>query len=382
MSAKRRDKSKKSHETVNPPESFSVAQSSSSRKNQVYDKVNFGLDALGNISEGSDVLAPLKAACRTTKSVLDIMQAIESNQEEWTNLTQRLKGYMSGLEKQTTLFEAYAANDRAFDEALRQPLMHYFKALEDIHDTVVEVREKRSRSKLGFLKSMSKVKIDAGEIRELNRDIEDGHRHFMEALGIFTALRTQGIERKIETATILRLLPTVAFAASSVHTTCLKRTREAVLQMIWRWASEPGPQVYSRNVRSRIMAERRSVRVDSSSPRQTTTHRPRTSSVRPSQETLSIISLISDPTLPKLWNRTLLSCEVLWMSNFRTLITNPLLQSGKRVILVIDAIDECKSGSQRRTSRGACYRCSRVANLKIFLTSRPDPVIEAVLQDF
>ncbi|CCA76207.1 related to WD40-repeat protein (notchless protein) [Serendipita indica DSM 11827] len=271
MSAKRRDKSKKSHETVNPPESSSVAQSSSSRKNQVYDTVNFGLDALGNISEGSDVLAPLKAACRTTKSVLDIMQAIESNQEEWTNLTQRLKEYMSGLEKQTTLFEAYAANDRAFDEALRQPLMHYFeyviiprflqqadryRALKDIHDTVVEVREKRSRSKLGFLKSMSKVKIDAGEIRELNRDIEDGHRQFMvrvssvffaislytqEALGIFTALRTQAIERRIETATILQSilqLPTVAFAASSVHTTCLKGTREAVLQMIWRWASE------------------------------------------------------------------------------------------------------------------------------------------------
>ncbi|CCA77656.1 hypothetical protein PIIN_11634 [Serendipita indica DSM 11827] len=65
----------------------------------------------------------------------------------------------------------------------------------------------------------------------------------------------------------------------------------------------------------------------------------------------------------------------------RTLITNPLLQSDKRVILVIDAIDECKSGSQRRELLEALATAAReCANLKIFLTSRPDPVIEAVLQ--
>ncbi|CCA69055.1 related to WD40-repeat protein (notchless protein) [Serendipita indica DSM 11827] len=66
---------------------------------------------------------------------------------------------------------------------------------------------------------------------------------------------------------------------------------------------------------------------------------------------------------------------------FRTLIIGPLSHSDKRVIIVIDAIDECRSGSQRRELVETIAMGVRGSkNLKIFMTSRPDPVIEAVLK--
>ncbi|CCA71148.1 hypothetical protein PIIN_05083 [Serendipita indica DSM 11827] len=66
---------------------------------------------------------------------------------------------------------------------------------------------------------------------------------------------------------------------------------------------------------------------------------------------------------------------------FRTLITGPLRHRQKRVILVIDAIDECKSGAKRKELLETLVTATREStNLRIFITSRPDPVIEAVLQ--
>ncbi|CCA74778.1 related to S. pombe trp-asp repeat containing protein [Serendipita indica DSM 11827] len=65
----------------------------------------------------------------------------------------------------------------------------------------------------------------------------------------------------------------------------------------------------------------------------------------------------------------------------RTLVTAPLQHRQKRTILVIDAFDECKSGTQRRELLDSLAMAVReTRNLKIFITSRPDPVIESVLQ--
>lgn len=104
------------------------------------------------------------------------MRAIDNNQEEWLDLIRRVNEYMSVLEEQIALFEAYPPEDRAVDEAFSRPLINYIESLEDIHDTVVNITEKRSRN---LFKAFTKVKIDMGEIRKLNRDVEDRYRQFM-----------------------------------------------------------------------------------------------------------------------------------------------------------------------------------------------------------
>ncbi|CCA77409.1 hypothetical protein PIIN_11386, partial [Serendipita indica DSM 11827] len=165
---------------------------------------------------------------------------------------------MSTIEEQIALFETYPPEDMAVNEAFKRPLAHYVKCLEDMHDKVVNLEEKRRLDKHAFSKAIIKVKIDVEEILKLNRDIEDRHSQFMGALGLFTALGIQSVERNtkvikadveatkanmktvltdVESAAILQL-PTVAFAASSVHRACLTGTRDAVLQTIWRWADD------------------------------------------------------------------------------------------------------------------------------------------------
>ncbi|CCA76678.1 hypothetical protein PIIN_10667, partial [Serendipita indica DSM 11827] len=65
---------------------------------------------------------------------------------------------------------------------------------------------------------------------------------------------------------------------------------------------------------------------------------------------------------------------------FQKLVIDPIHHSQGRVILVIDALDECKSGLQRRELVEMLSTAVRGAkNLKIFMTSRPDPVIQAAL---
>ena len=122
----------------------------------------------------------------------DEPEAMDDNQEEWVDLTRRLDGYMSALERQIELFEKYPPEERVVDEAFSQPLIHYvkyvciliplpttdqFRLLEDLHSIVVD--RTRSQNRFTMWMKMRKAKFDAGEIRKFNRDIEDRHRQFM-----------------------------------------------------------------------------------------------------------------------------------------------------------------------------------------------------------
>lgn len=71
------------------------------------------------------------------------------------------------------------------------------RVLEEFDRVVTSHMHKRSRCRVGVLTEIRKVKVDAGLIRHFNRDIEDLHRQFMEALSSFTAFRIQAIERKV-----------------------------------------------------------------------------------------------------------------------------------------------------------------------------------------
>ncbi|CCA75830.1 hypothetical protein PIIN_09818 [Serendipita indica DSM 11827] len=407
MSSRKSDKSKKSHNIVNISGSSSSAHRSTSKKEQGYGTINTGLDIVANIAEASDILAPLKAACRTTKSILEVVQAIESNQEEWTDLTRRLKEYMSALEERTALFETYPLGDRAVDEVFSRPLIHYVEFLEDMHDMVVDLRAKRSRNKLGFLNAFSKVKIDAGEIRKLNREIEDRHRLFMEALGVFTALRVQVVERnteatranveailtEVDAAAILQL-PTVAFVASSVHRTCLKGTREAVLQMIREWAHDDtsdksifwlcdiagsGKSTVAMSAmdawrKEGVLGGRFFFSMASSDG--STTDKFCSTIAR------DLVHFIPEltPSVAEAVKRNPSFMRSSIDEQFQTLVVGPLNRRKGRVILVLDALDECKSGSQRRELLETLSKAVQESkNLRIFMTSRPDPVIQGVL---
>ncbi|CAG7853401.1 SubName: Full=Related to archipelago beta form (F-box-WD40 repeat protein) {ECO:0000313/EMBL:CCA74347.1}, partial [Serendipita indica DSM 11827] len=113
-----------------------AAGRSPGKKDQVQNTASIALDVVANIAEASDILAPLKAACRATKSIIDVKQAIDDNQGDWSDL--------------------YPPQDRVVDEAFSQPLVRYVEVLEDIHCAIVNDRHTRPRTSHGAFTAIGK----------------------------------------------------------------------------------------------------------------------------------------------------------------------------------------------------------------------------------
>ncbi|CCA77104.1 related to archipelago beta form (F-box-WD40 repeat protein), partial [Serendipita indica DSM 11827] len=189
-------------------------------------------------------------------------------------------------------------------------------------------------------------------------------------------------------------LPIVAFAASSVHRTCLKGTRETVLQTIWHWADDDTSEkpifwlcdIAGSGKSTVAMSAAESWQEKGvlggrfffsiSSNEASTTEKFCSTIARDLVHHIPELA----PHVAGAVKRNLSVMRSSLDEQFKTLITDPLLCRQGRVILVVDALDECKSASQRRKLVEAVSTAVRAnKNLKIFMTSRPDPVIDAVL---
>ncbi|CCA74347.1 related to archipelago beta form (F-box-WD40 repeat protein) [Serendipita indica DSM 11827] len=368
--------------STKPNQGLSTAAERSSRKrDQVQNAASIALDVVANVAEASDILAPLKAACKTTKSIIDVKQTIDDNQGDWNDL--------------------YPPEDRAVDEAFSQPLVRYVELLEDIHCAIVNDAHKRRRTSRSAFTAIGNVRIDAGMILKFNQEIEDRHRQFTAALDLFIGHRVQVIERNTKAtksdvdASFIFQLPMVAFVPSSVHTTCLQGTRQAVLQTIRNWAEDDtsdkrifwlcdiagsGKSTVAMSVAASWRTERAlgGQFFFSMSNNDTSTTEKFCSTM--ARDLVHHIPELA-PHVADAVKRNPSIMRSSLEEQFRTLITDPLRYRQGRVVLIVDAIDECKSGPQRRELLDTLAKAVRESrNVKIFITSRPDPVIESVLQ--
>ncbi|CAG7845891.1 WD repeat-containing protein 5 [Serendipita indica DSM 11827] len=390
------------------PGASASPENSSRKRKQAYNIASLSTDLVANVAEASDILAPLKAACRATKSIIDVIQAIDDNQEEWSDLVQRLEEYMSAIQDQIDLFEDYPAEDRAVDKAFSQPLIRYVEFLESLYTTAVNHRGEQSRGSRGAFTAISKTRLDAGMIHELNLDIEDRHRQFTEALTVFTALRIQAIERntkatKSKVGTILTdvdanailQLPMAAFVASSVHGTCMQGTRESVLQTIMYWAEDDSREkpifwlcdIAGSGKSTVAMSVAETWRTEGALGGQFffSMASSEASNTEKFCSTMARDLVHHIPSLaPYVAEAVKHGPSVMRSSlgeQFRTLIIGPLRHRKEPVILLIDALDECKSPSQRKELLDTLAMATQESkNLKVFITSRPDSIIESVLQ--
>ncbi|CCA74792.1 related to S. pombe trp-asp repeat containing protein [Serendipita indica DSM 11827] len=386
---------------MNPDGSSPFKGGPSRKRRQAYSVAAITLEAAANVAESSDILAPLKAACRTTKLILDNMQAVDNNQEGWADLTQRMEGYMLAIENQIESFAKYPPEDREVNEAFSRPLTDYVDFLEESHRNITNQRHKRKRSGLNELTEVSKVMLDADTIRKFNRDIEDQHRKFIDALSLFTAYRIQAVERdnkailaNVDNSAILQL-PMVAFVASSVHTTCLQGTRQAVLKTISHWAGDDtshtpifwlcdiagsGKSTVAMSTAAIWKAEGTlggQFFFSMADSEASTTEKFCPTMARELADHMPELA----PHITEAVTQHPAIMRTSLCQQFRTFITGPIRNRKKRVIFVIDAVDECKAGRKRKELLEALATATREStNLKIFITSRPDPAIETVLQ--
>ncbi|CAG7853266.1 SubName: Full=Uncharacterized protein {ECO:0000313/EMBL:CCA76038.1}; Flags: Fragment [Serendipita indica DSM 11827] len=190
-------------------------------------------------------------------------------------------------------------------------------------------------------------------------------------------------------------LPVVAFAPSSVHTTCLQGTRQAVLETISQWAdgdSSEKPIFWLCDIagsgKSTVamtamekwkkqgilgggfffsMASSESSDIEkfcSTMARELAQHIPE----------------LGTP-IAEIVKRNPALLRASFDQQFRMLITDPLQHRQTQVVLVLDALDECKSGAQRKELVETLASAAQESkNLRIFITSRPDPVVERVLE--
>ncbi|CAG7853599.1 Nuclear distribution protein PAC1 {ECO:0000255/HAMAP-Rule:MF_03141} AltName: Full=Lissencephaly-1 homolog {ECO:0000255/HAMAP-Rule:MF_03141}; Short=LIS-1 {ECO:0000255/HAMAP-Rule:MF_03141}; AltName: Full=nudF homolog {ECO:0000255/HAMAP-Rule:MF_03141} [Serendipita indica DSM 11827] len=167
---------------------------------------------------------------------------------------------------------------------------------------------------------------------------------------------------------VLFQLPMVAFAPSSVHNPCLKGTRAAVLDTISKWANDDStekPIFWLCDIAGSGKST-----VAMSAGRHGGSRVLGGAFFSPWQGTRS--------TYPRAWapiaevvkrNPALLRSS--FDEQFRILITGPSA-SKRHTIIVIDAIDECKSGRQKKELVETSAAAQESNNLRIFITSRPD----------
>ncbi|CCA73096.1 hypothetical protein PIIN_07050, partial [Serendipita indica DSM 11827] len=189
--------------------------------------------------------------------------------------------------------------------------------------------------------------------------------------------------------------PSVDSEAFSVHRTCLQGTREAVLQRIQDWANTEASKKpifwlcdIAGSGKSTV-----AMSVLEAWKREGTLGGyfffSMTSNERSTIDKLC--PTIARHLVQHIWNIAPYIAEVVernpaimhrpFDEQFRVLITGPLKRLGRRIMLVIDAIDECKSESQRKDLLDTLAKATQESvDLKIFITSRPDPVIQAVLE--
>ncbi|CAG7849907.1 SubName: Full=Uncharacterized protein {ECO:0000313/EMBL:CCA70337.1} [Serendipita indica DSM 11827] len=189
-------------------------------------------------------------------------------------------------------------------------------------------------------------------------------------------------------------LPLASFVPSSVHRTCLDGTRKDVLQMIWDWAENDSSEkpifwlcdIAGSGKSTVAMSAAESWQekkilgggffFSMSSTESSTTEKFCSTIARDIADCIpELAPHVAEAVKqnPSILRRPL-------DKQLQTLVVGPLDRRQERVILVIDALDECKSGSQRRELVEALSTAVQGSkNLKIFMTSRPDPVIQAVL---
>ncbi|CCA72103.1 related to WD40-repeat protein (notchless protein) [Serendipita indica DSM 11827] len=333
-------------------------------------------------------------------------QVTEDNQEQWKDFMRHLEDYISTIENLIEWFERDSPEAMSVTDAFSQPLVHYVKHLEELRCVIMNQQHKRSRN--GPATRSRKANFDQSGIRRLWRDIEGEYQRFTEAA--YTGYKVHKFERSVKSpkpmseisqtsvnASSICQLPVVSSFIPSIHRTCLEGTRQDILRRIQHWGSNdssdkpifwlcdiPGSGK-STVAMSAIKAWQEQGTLGAhfffsmtSSERSDT---EKFCSTIASHLVYYIPELV--PSITEAVEQNPYVMQRPLTEQFQTLVTRPLRHWSKPIVIVIDGVDECKSGAQRnKLLETLAMAAGESRLLKIFITSRPDPLIEQVLQPF
>ncbi|KAB5589051.1 Vegetative incompatibility protein HET-E-1 [Ceratobasidium theobromae] len=306
------------------------------------------------LERSSDVFPPLKSAVAGLIGCLDIIQAAAGNDQDYADLASRFAGMANTLSRYMNELDPAEANDDKITGIIQS-----------IDTQVSHIAQKRGRGKG---KRLLESKEDQDDVTKCYREIE---RLFQE-LQNDISLRTLSEVRKQREMSLLGGLSTVTDAKyNSSYSTTIKRrgctasTREKVQGDLRKWVQDPnGAKVFWM---SGMAGTGKTTLADFS--RIVPTIARQLAQCSPPFRTALRQALVENPEVGG-QNIVL---------QFKELLQEPLSKSeaeiSKGLVVIIDALDECGNKAGVRLMLEMLLRFAPNLPLKLFVTSRPEPVI-------
>ncbi|CAG7851405.1 Vegetative incompatibility protein HET-E-1 [Serendipita indica DSM 11827] len=342
-------------------------------------------------TEATSLLGPLKAVCEISLLFLETTRTINENTKGLKILRDSLEAHISILD------EGYlqAVEDGRMDkmpEALKDfnnASRDYIIALKGILAKMDELKHGRDQGVKGFFRKFTDAKIDMGNIADYKQEIAEATRVFEDTT------KCCQIQLQAEVWKVAQLGPEKPRPMGTQHKTCLLGTRVRILEEIRQWRLDPnadkrifwlcdvggsGKSTVTLTMCEEwdkaegVLVGRFFFSKNSRQTSETDDFCPVISDDISGQNKMILkqIKTIKEED-PNLLRRGL-------RHQFSKLIEEPLQLAGTDIVLVIDAMDECKEEMRGELIKLLVEKLSSMPKLKLFITSRPEPDITAILQ--
>lgn len=198
-----------------------------------------------DVSEASEILAPLKAACGATVTLLESIQAVGENKDAWRELVISIKRHLSTLNQQL---------DRIGDPHLSQgmetaftvPVVEYQETLQTILAKVFEeanITEADLTENKGNIKRLATrigtTRIEAIIINRFSARLKESNDLLVTSLQLYVAKETGEMKETLGQVYSLLVTSSVVtenFRHGNQHARCLEGTRDGIIQELDQWA--------------------------------------------------------------------------------------------------------------------------------------------------
>ncbi|KAG8824416.1 hypothetical protein FRC19_001824 [Serendipita sp. 401] len=363
-------------------------------------------NCLREISEASEMLAPLKSTSMLLIRGLETVRTMHNNRSAWEELARKLalhhttiNGYISQLE----------VGDRPSSNASQDALKKYAEVLSAILREATASADVAGTPNLKkTFKRIGDTQIEKDRIAELSRDADFAHRQFDEAMRIIMARQVTELQQQLDRvrAEIMQEIgelksrndlpdfdePFLSLVRGQDLDICEQGTRSEILGQIRIWAIDE--QIKSQIYWLNDAAGTGKTTIAATLADEWLTNRtlagrfffsPNSAATSSLDQFCSLLAKDIALQLPEV--RQVINARIREVSaaclrfsqQFRRLVVEPLkLVSDKRnLLLVIDALDNCK-GRDKLLSELLLHLPS-ISSVKLLLTSRPLPDITDIL---
>ncbi|CCA76483.1 related to WD-40 repeat-containing protein-Laccaria bicolor [Serendipita indica DSM 11827] len=342
-------------------------------------------------TDATSFLGPLKAVCEISLLFLETTRTVNENTKGLKILRDSLEAHISILD------EGYlqAVEDERMDqmpEALKDfndAVRDYIATLKGILARMNELKHSRDQGMNGFFRKITDSKMNTGNIAEYKQEILQATRVFEDMTKLYQ------IQLQAEVWKVARLGPEKPRPMGTQHKTCLPGTRVSILQEVRHWRLDPNAdkRIFwlcdvggsGKSTVTLTMCEEwdnaEGVLVGrfffSKNARQTSETDDFCSVIAEdigarNKAILKQIKVIKEED-PHLLIRGL-------RHQFTKLVEEPLQLATTNIVLVIDAMDECNKEMRGELINLLVEKLPLMPKLKLFITSRPEPDITAILQ--